>query len=338
MDLSGRPLLDTPQDRGLFAARNLELRRLKENVGSRHNVLVIGERGSGKTSLLRQLTLALRESRPDKALAPAFVEGRLADSPAMFLDLVRLRLGLEPKVRRESVLEATMAGMTTRGRPRLDDALELPRLVASLEEAVPRGNWRAVLVDEIPNADIARTIFGQLRDELWQLPIVWVVAVADSNVGSFAKPPADAFFDMVLRLEPLDVEQQGKLLKARAGQPGARLAKEVDEGNVRRLLALARAVLSQRRGGAQTLRALSARQAKVATLGRPASMLVSEMEVLGPVSASDERLLNRLGWTRERAVQVLRSLEAAGLVESDNVKGESGRPRKVYRLSDLASQ
>src|SRR5437870_5093353 len=69
--------------------------------------------------------------------------------------------------------------------------------------------------------------------------------------------------------------------------------------------------------------------------GRPAAMLMSELESLGAASAADERLLRRLGWTRPRAVQVLRELEDRGLVTSSSVKGRAGRPRKVYRPSDL---
>jgi predicted ArsR family transcriptional regulator len=71
-------------------------------------------------------------------------------------------------------------------------------------------------------------------------------------------------------------------------------------------------------------------------VGRAAAMLVAEVESLGPVSASDERLLSRLGWTRERAAQVFKQLEEAGLVVFSELRDGPGRPRKVYRLKDLA--
>jgi predicted ArsR family transcriptional regulator len=76
------------------------------------------------------------------------------------------------------------------------------------------------------------------------------------------------------------------------------------------------------------------RRAEAQRLGRPAEMVVAELEASGPLSASDERLLRRLGWTRERAVQVLKQLEGAGLVTTSLQKGPSGRPRKLYGLTD----
>jgi predicted ArsR family transcriptional regulator len=67
--------------------------------------------------------------------------------------------------------------------------------------------------------------------------------------------------------------------------------------------------------------------------GRPAAMLVSEMEHLGPVSAGDEQLLDALGWTRPRAVDLLNQLEAAGVVRSHVERRDGpGRPRKLYEL------
>jgi DNA-binding MarR family transcriptional regulator len=70
-------------------------------------------------------------------------------------------------------------------------------------------------------------------------------------------------------------------------------------------------------------------------LGRPAAMLAVELAQLGPVSASDQRLLTRTGWSRPRAVQVLRQLEEAGFVESGSTI-QGGRRRKLYWLSRSA--
>jgi DNA replicative helicase MCM subunit Mcm2 (Cdc46/Mcm family) len=334
MDLGGRPLLDNDRDRALFGGRQGELDRLVANIRNRHNVLLVGDRGSGKTTLLRQALLELRREQPDDA-APVFVEGRLADSVATFVDLVRVRLGLDPTVRGPNALQSQLR-MFSPGRPVLEESLELPRLIASLRNAVPDGTWRGVLVDEMPSGKVAQTLFGRLRDELWQVPLVWGVAVSESDIGSLLEPPADAFFDVVVRLKALERTEQKELLRARAGgATGNRLAATLDEGNPRRLLALARESEVGGEDVHQLMKVVTDRQERVARLGSSASMLLGEMESLGPVSASDSRLLSRLGWTRERAVQVLRKLEKAGVVEASTAKGDTGRPRKIYRLVDL---
>lgn len=329
MDLSGRPLLDTKPDHALFAGRGGELARLLESVGRGLNVLMIGERGAGKTTLLRQLAYELRRLSPDDP--PAFVEGHLTETAKLFLDLVRYRLGLAPALVGPSPVQAALDMWSK--KPRIQDTLELSNLVASLREAVPEGR-RVVLVDEMPTDSVGQTLFGQLRDELWQVPLTWVVGVSHTASDPLLSPPADAFFDVVLHLEDLSRKDQQEILDARAGSDGVRIASQLEEGNPRRLLMLAREALE---GGAQpseVLQALSRRDAEVAKLGRAASMLMAELESLGPTSASDERLLERLGWTRSRAVQVLRQLEKRGLVTSSTAKGESGRPRKLYRPID----
>src|SRR5437870_6366726 len=326
MDLTGRPLLDTTPDHELFGGRDGELARLADWVEHGRNVLLIGERGSGKTTLLRQLAYELRQRHP--RTPPAFVEGRLVTDARVLLELVRRRLGLRSPPEAAAWPTAVSLDGQASG-----EAVDLADLVRGLREAGPRRR-RVILVDE-PPTDAAQTLFGRLRDELWQLPFSWGVAASEGDAGVYLTPPADAFFDDALRLNPLPREAQRRMLEARAGERGRRIARQLDEGNPRRLLALARAALQ---GGARPVELVEARNVRdeqVAQLGRPAAMLMSELESLGAASAADERLLRRLGWTRPRAVQVLRELEDQGLVTSSSVKGRAGRPRKVYRPSDL---
>ena len=309
MNLSGRPLLDTEPDHQLFAGRDDELRRLVDLVRHGTNTLVIGERGAGKTTLLRQLAFVLRQ---ENASSPAFVEGRLADSPRQFIELTRSRLGMPP----------------VNGDSPFQDTLELPGLVATLRDAT--SDRRVVLVDEV-TPEVGATLFGRLRDEMWQLPLTWVVAVTEDDAAPLQTPPADAFFEAVLRLDPLSWDEQRQVLEARLGSEGAMIAAQIDEGNPRRLLALARSAKATGVSAAQHQAAMIRRQEEIDKLGRPATMLMAELESLGPSSASDERLLERLGWTRSRAVQVLRQLEKEGLVTASFAKGPSGGRRKVYR-------
>ncbi len=65
-------------------------------------------------------------------------------------------------------------------------------------------------------------------------------------------------------------------------------------------------------------------------------MLADELDALGWTSASDQRLLDRMGWTRPRVVQVIAELESRGLVEMREESTGRGRPRKLYRLTPAA--
>jgi predicted ArsR family transcriptional regulator len=80
------------------------------------------------------------------------------------------------------------------------------------------------------------------------------------------------------------------------------------------------------------LQAQAQREVDVAELGRAASMLYAELENSGPASASDDELLDRLGWSRQRAAQVLAELEQVGFVKGEQRPGPTGRPRKVFAI------
>jgi predicted transcriptional regulator len=79
-----------------------------------------------------------------------------------------------------------------------------------------------------------------------------------------------------------------------------------------------------------------ARAQALQEVSRPARMLATEIDALGWVSASDQRLLDRMGWTRPRVVQVIAELESRGLVEMREERTGRGRPRKLYRLTPAA--
>jgi hypothetical protein len=195
-----------------------------------------------------------------------------------------------------------------------------------------------ILVDDLQANPIGQTLFGRLRDEVWQLPVTWVVAVTPSEAGSLLQPPADAFFDARIELQPLDEDQRKRMLVARVGPRGRKLASTIDEGNPRRLLGLVRESLQGGLSSEEISQARDERLDRLAHVGEPARALLRELESIGPASASDEDLLRRMEWTRTRAVQVFGELEREGLVTSSQVKGPAGRPRKVYRPADATGR
>lgn len=325
-DLSGRPLRDTRPDRTLYTPRR-EHALLRKSAEQGLNVLVVGERGSGKTTLLRQLALDLREHE----VPAVFVDGKLATDAYSFLELVRYQLGEAPNLL-QTVRERY--GRALQPRPNLGDATMLLDLIDSMRDPTGDQPRTVLLVDGVPSADEAHTLFGRLRDELWQLPFTWIVSSDERDRAALLRPPADAFFDRLIELAPLDKHEQLRLLRQRVtvhNDGAIEPLLEASDGNPRRLLALARDALEGGTVAANVITARAERERTASELGRPASMLLAELEARGAASSSDEELLRSLGWTRPRAVQVFSQLEKAGLVASEMEKGPTGRPRKVYR-------
>ena len=62
LELTGRPLLGTTRDQGLFVGREEELRTVEDSLAAKMNVLLLGDRGAGKTTFLRQLASRLERN------------------------------------------------------------------------------------------------------------------------------------------------------------------------------------------------------------------------------------------------------------------------------------
>jgi len=326
MDLSGRPLVDTPLDQLLFVDRTEELRRAVASTDRRSNVLITGAPGIGKTSLLHRLAHDLR----GRGYQPTFVDAAPASSVQDLIDLIRWRLGTAPVVAPPEFAARQMAGQEVLG-----EAARLTRLLASLAEGINPNERRVVLIDEPPSGEIGHTLFGRLRDEVWQLPFIWVVAIDEHQRAALTRPPADAFFPVVTELKPLDPKDALELLQKRLdGAPVAGLDRivEIGQGSPRRLLALARELVINEQPAEEILSQERKRNAVLDELGDSASLLFSFLQEHGASSASDEDLLTAMGWTRARATQVLSSLEEAGLAAGRREKG--GR-RKLYELTSL---
>jgi DNA-binding MarR family transcriptional regulator len=331
MELPARPLLASALDARLFVDRKVELETLERNAESRLNSLVVGPPGIGKTSLLHQLE---RRLDSHEELEPIFVDGAgRAASPEELLSLINYRLD-EDRARFSYIGEA----MQTAGRrPPRTGTEQLLAALRTVREALAARERRTVLiVDELPSGETAHALFGQLRDELWSLPATWVVAARTSEQAAYLRPPASAFFESVVTVEPLPEKAAMQLLKKRTADA------EIDGGLLREiagaadgqpalLILLARQTLLEGRSLNDAQGAQDERMQRAKQLGDAASRLVAYIEANGPVSASDARMLSELSWTRGRATQVLRQLEQAGLAEVSNERVGSGR-RKVYTL------
>jgi hypothetical protein len=331
MMLSARPLLDNAVDAALFVDREDSLARITTALERGLNVLVTGDPGLGKTSLVRQVMYRARTPDP---VAP------LGEYPMRFVRAEGIQDG-------HGLLSQIVTGDSTGGTPIADllEQLAAERAAVTDDPAAhphPEGReptataLRPVIIVDDVTATAGHDVFGRLRDQLWETGYQWIVTVRSSDRGGLLTPPADAFFETVLDLPALEPEAATALLTARSESDWGAFAAQVSRlvgGNPRRLIGAARDLVDLPKGEHQAwIEAIALRDRRIHALGRSESMLAAELESLGGASASDQRLLDRLGWSRARAVQVLTKLEDEGLVVGEEVASGQGRPRKVYRL------
>lgn len=327
-DLSARPLRLSESDRRLYVDRHAEVDAMTRSLRHGGNVLLLGNRGVGKTSLLHHVAGALEA----ESLNVAIVSGRITDSAAEVLSLVRdqatqwPRPGSMPTAEdRQEQMQLALSRDPSPARVLLDEVELLRR------ELLGRSPG-AVFIDEVAAA-VPPVLFGRLRDELWELSVSWCVAADVDERAAYVSPPADAFWTRVIELGPLDRDSGLELLRRRtsgeiAASEAARLV-DIAEGNPRRILQLARELVSGEQPVVIERDALD-REQRRETLSSSARRLLDELEATGPTGPSDPALLAKLGWTRGRASQVFGELVQAGLVRESTLRGPVGRPRKLF--------
>ncbi len=337
LQLSQRPLTGSDLDRALFVNRDDELEHLERAAHLSFNVLLLGERGSGLTSLLQQHLRRLEELE-----IPAFyVAGTSAETLEEIVDAIRIGLiGRRPIVRKTVPTDPLQwpfqKEVTVAGDP---DVLGPLRRITIDDTSL----YPIVLLDDVRDPTLVHHLFGRLRDEMWRLPFRWVVSGYRSRRRAYLEPPADSFFDTEIVLAPLNDDTSTELLTKRLetaanddAQSVQRVRAQLEQivergaGNPRGLLDAARqAVLRAPEQLAETDEAVAAARA----LGATELAIVEHLVAHGPVSASDADLLAILDLSRARVTQVLRNLEDEGLVTSFAEQAEGvGRPRKLYTL------
>lgn len=328
--LSNRPLLPTHADSQRYVESDAA-QRFRSGMDRGLNALVIGEAGSGKTSLLHMAELGLRDAREPVCFASASE----IDQPEQAAAAIYRAAGDAGWL--ESVDEDLLAA-AAHG----EDPFVTTQLLRALEQAPAGGR---MLVDDI-TASAGHGLFGRSRDELWQLPLRWGVSIDAQQAAGLLTPPADSFFERQVPLEPLDPVERRQVLERRIddSDTGAELSdRQVDElaklgpSNPRRLITFARELADSGTDPQQLIAGAERRRLRAEAVGgRPAAMLVAEMEGRGPVSAGDRELLTRLGWTRPRAADLLNRLHEAQVVHEypEHRRARPGRPRRLFALRE----
>src|SRR4051812_35631832 len=94
--LSGRPLFATAADAELYVALPEIEQRLERAVERGLNTLILGDRGSGKTTLVQQLLLRRREAEQDPPAV--YIDGSVVRTVMDVIELLRDQLGVAAHV------------------------------------------------------------------------------------------------------------------------------------------------------------------------------------------------------------------------------------------------
>jgi hypothetical protein len=332
-----RPLTRSRADQRHFVDRTSETREVLRAVADGQPVLVLGEPGSGRTSLLNHVAWRLAgQSDPRESVV---VSGELAHSPAQLLGVLAARLQrlAEPGASRGRWLQELQALALPDGPfGEVAQPAILMELIDLLGDRLAELNRAICIMIDGISPTVAHAVFGSLRNELWALEgAAWVVA-GDTAAGPlYREPPADAFFARTVELAPLSPADSGKLLRAHIPElTKEQIAQAIaadGSGNPRRLL---RAAADIQAGIRPTVSATDAVAQRAVDLAGPlAGRLTAYLADHGPAAASDDRLLRQVGASRQRVSQLMHQLESAGLLETLEAREPGRRGRPVRRFA-----
>jgi hypothetical protein len=335
--MPNHPLARARADQRRFVDRTAETKAIILAVEGSEPLLLLGDRGSGRTSLLNHVAWRLdRGSEPRDTM---LVTGELAQDPAQLLGVLvaRLQRIAEPERSRADWIEELRAlsmpdgpfGSVVQPAILMELVDLLAERLAELERPV------CLMVDGIAPA-VAHRVFGSLRNELWTLQgASWVIAGDSAAERLYLEPPADAFFEHTVRLGPFTDADAVKLLRAHSlDLSGAQIEQAIAAGggNPRRLL---RAASDIQAGSSPSGAAADELTNEAAALAGPlARSIVEYLAAHGPAAASDGAMLRQIGASRQRASQLMHKLESAGLVETiaQPEPGRRGRPPRRFAI------
>jgi hypothetical protein len=320
-ELRQAPLRDHEPDERLFVPPD-SFERALSATREGLNVLILGAYGSGKTSFLRQLQFVLRrESYTEQDVyadlsGAASVDKALQTLVALAGEALESSLPWNPPVPRPS---ETAEEFNTRAA--LSQLQELPPCRFFLDNAHPD--------------TVAFPLFGVFRDRLWETPHRWTMAADVRDRPRILRPPADAFWEEVVEIS-FTRDQATELVARRLHDLPTWLATVIDEvgTNPRQVL---RTAAHAARHGDDPSAALASRRAwheRLSELDERPAMLMDELQRLGPISASDRQLLDRLGWARTTLLRTLEQLEQQGLVHSWDERQAQGRPKRLFAAAE----
>ena len=332
IELRTRPLRATDADAAYLVQRPSEMAALIGALEHGFSVMLLGERGSGKTT---QLNLLARRLEEEAWQVTQISAGRFDSASDALWAIARAAKG-EPTATISDPLGASVAERLNGAR---GDRLEAAYRALS-DVAGGLGERSVILVDGLAPA-LVHEIFGRLRDEMWALGVQWVVTGDIEAKAVLLAPPADAFFEQTVTLAPFTHREIVDLLTLRDpdGELDARLWAPIAQrcqGNPAKALVLARQAMFSEDPHAAIERGSVVEQIE-RELGEPAARLADDLARHGPSGPSDPELLRRLGWSRPRAYQVFQALHDAGFTEVTAERtGRAGRPTNTYRLKGLA--
>lgn len=349
--LHSRPLLTSPSLNRLFVKKRDELEIATKAINNRYNILITGERGSGKTTFLYKL-LSMAD---ELAIMPIIVDvaAYVGDAKDFINYLLMLLVEKTKKQRNLSVhmqeeIYDSLSDLSLSYNIKKYNAekINLPidmfdekyavmqKMAEILRNLSDNGSQLYFFVDNLSmQPDLFAKIFGQLRDYLWDLDIRFVVTCNKDLLSRIYVPPFSSFFEIVIEFKSWSMSEINRLLKLRNFNKSS-LTESIHRlsgGNPHIAISIARSVVLDDLNKEDIVKSLLLREKIQNSFSSSEKIVMDHISKYGSVSSSNTDLIKATKLGRTRLVQILKKLKEDGHL----VTKRQGR-KVLYRLKGKA--
>lgn len=349
---SPRPLMSLEDDRNYFTKYE-EIEKIIRAVEIGENVLIIGDRGSGKTSLLNHMLYHYFNTKSTEQVIPVRFSALSIEElnqKNLVRSLIRNIFDSISKIKSTSErIKVILNKMIDSSPTTLPDLAKLDSMLQTNTDTA-RDDFEAlterlselvlsirkkeinffVMIDDLDKfpADKVWHTFRSIRDILWELHFSLIITALPDQVSEITKPPLDQFFPYWIKIPSFDMEYTKNLIEKRFNKSQVTISNDALEaivnrtkGNPRSIIAIMKNVIeSSDFSGQITLDNIN-------NLGLPYSIRLSDIQraVINYLSenpntsASTKNFIARIGVTRSRLSQILNDLKKDDLIDSKKV-------------------
>ncbi len=328
------------EDRKFFTNFKDEIRQTLLAIETYENAIIVGERGSGKTSFLNHIYHNLLENK--RVLTVRFSTLKVIDInqvnflTGIFNEVVSLsHKYFSNKVKLKnfliSMFEPSQKNLrdTEYEVPKDDFYVALDKFTSIIDYLKKDGVDICVILDDTDKIDskLIWNIFRGIRDALWKLKIPIIITSLPNQVNEITKVPLDHFFPYLIKLKSFDLDSSHELIEKRLqySDLNVKLNNEVMEEILRRTGGNPRDIIEIFKKLFEDIEIKdSITKKQLESLGLLFSKKLPNIErsvcnylIHYPnTSASSPEFASSIGVTRSRLAQILNKLKKQGMIGS----------------------
>ncbi len=226
---SSRPILTHEEDKKLFTSFEKNIESIILAIDTFENALIVGDHGSGKSSLLNHISHKLTDDENTLLIKLSALNLENFNQQNFLKHVIEI-LREESKQYRSKSGKLLDGFIRTMGDKRMQDELEERRakeysdlsklqtkFITMVEHLKENQIKICIIVDDIDKIDsnLVWLTFRNIRDQIWKLKISIILTVLPNQVSEITKSPLDHFFSYWVKISAFDFKSTKELVQHR---------------------------------------------------------------------------------------------------------------------------